>query len=67
MPTLPEWLNPAGVAPQETVHQVDPAGGPSGVGSVTFTSQGQLPTEDPTPDGVATVARHLAQSSPGGN
>jgi hypothetical protein len=65
--TIQERLNQAGVvATQEALQQFDTDGSPITIGSVKFTSKGQLPKEYQTPYGVATVARHVYQSSQGG-
>jgi len=65
--TIQERLNQAGViATQEALQQFDTDGSPIMVGPVRFTSKGQLPKEYQTPYGVATVARHVYQSSQGG-
>jgi hypothetical protein len=65
--TIQERLNQAGVvATQEALEQFDTDGSPISVGSLKFTSKGQLPKEYQTPYGVATVARHVYQSSQGG-
>ena len=65
--TIQDRLNQAGVvATQEALHQFDTDGSPIVIGSVKFTSKGQLPKEYQTPYGVATVARHVYQSSQGG-
>jgi len=65
--TIQERLNQAGVVvTQEALEQFDTDGSPISVGSLKFTSKGQLPKEYQTPYGVATVARHVYQSSQGG-
>ncbi len=65
--TIQERLNQAGVvATQEALRQFDTDGSPLTIGPVKFTSKGQLPKEDQTPYGVATVARHVSRSSQGG-
>jgi hypothetical protein len=65
--TIQERLNQAGVvATQEALQQFDTDGSPITVGSFKFTSKGQLPKDYQTPYGVATVARHVYQSSHGG-
>jgi hypothetical protein len=65
--TIQERLNQAGVvATQEALQQFDTDGSPITVGPIKFTSKGQLPKEYQTPYGVATVARHVYQSSQGG-
>jgi len=65
--TIQDRLNQAGVvATQEALQQFDTDGSPITIGSVKFTSKGQLPKEYQTPYGVATVARHVYQSPQGG-
>src|SRR3954462_6303707 len=65
--TIQDRLNQAGVvATQEALQQFDTDGAPITVGSIKFTSKGRLPKEYQTPYGVATVARHVYQSSQGG-
>lgn len=65
--TIQERLNQAGVvATQEALQRFDTDGSSIVVGSVKFTSKGQLPKEYQTPYGVATVARHVYQSPQGG-
>jgi hypothetical protein len=65
--TIQDQLNQAGVvATQEALQQFDTDGSPIRVGSVKFTSKGQLPKDYQTPYGVATVARHVYQDSQGG-
>ncbi len=65
--TIQERLNQAGVvATQEALQQFDTDGAPIRIGAVKFTSKGPLPKEYQTPYGVATVARHVYQSSHGG-
>src|SRR5437868_3746229 len=65
--TIQERLNQAGVlATQEALQQFDTDGSPITIGAVKFTSKGQLPKQYQTPYGVATVARHVYQSSQGG-
>jgi hypothetical protein len=65
--TLQQQLNVAGVlATQEALQQFDTDGSPITVGSITLTSKGQIPKEYQTPYGVATVERHVYQSSQGG-
>jgi hypothetical protein len=65
--TIQERLNQAGVvATQEALQRFDTDGSAIVVGSVKFTSKGQLPKEYQTPYGVATVARHVYQSPQGG-
>jgi hypothetical protein len=64
---IQERLNQAGVvATQDALQQFDTDGTPITVGSVKLTSKGQLPKEYQTPYGVATVSRHVYQSSQGG-
>ena len=65
--TIQERLNQAGVvATQEALQRFDTDGSSIVVGSVKFTSKGQLPKEYQTPYGIATVARHVYQSPQGG-
>src|SRR3954469_1809003 len=65
--TIQDRLNQAGVvATQEALQQFDTDGAPITVGSIKFTSKGRLPKEYQPPYGVATVARHVYQSSQGG-
>src|SRR4051812_36718991 len=65
--TIQDQLNQAGVvATREALQQFDTDGAPITVGSIKFTSKGRLPKEYQTPYGVATVARHVYQSSHGG-
>src|SRR5947209_8249991 len=65
--TIQERLNQAGVvATQEALQQFETDGSPITIGAVKFTSKGQLPKQYQTPYGVATVARHVSQSSQGG-
>ena len=65
--TIQDRLNQAGVvATQEALQQFDTDGSPITVGSFKFTSKGRLPKDYQTPYGVATVARHVYQSSHGG-
>jgi hypothetical protein len=60
-------LNQAGVvATGEALQQFDTDGSSITIGSVKFTSKGQLPKEYQTPYGVATVSRHVYQSPHGG-
>src|SRR4051812_39723284 len=64
---IQDRLNQAGVvATQEALQQFDTDGSPITIGSAKFTSKGPLPKEYQTPYGVATVARHVYQSSQGG-
>jgi hypothetical protein len=65
--TLQQQLNAAGVlATQEALKQFDTDGSPITVGSITLTTKGPIPKEYQTPYGVATVERHVYQSSQGG-
>src|SRR4051795_9538322 len=65
--TIQDRLNQAGVvATQEALQQFDTDGSPVTIGAVKFTSKGPLPKEYQTPYGVATVTRHVYQSSQGG-
>jgi hypothetical protein len=65
--TLQKELNAAGVlATQEGLQQFDTDGSPITVGPVTFTTKGQSPKDYQTPYGVASVERHVYQSSQGG-
>src|SRR6266702_3919617 len=65
--TLQQELNAAGVlATQEGLRQFDTDGAPITGGSIKLTSKGQLPKDYQTPYGVATVERHVYQSSQGG-
>src|ERR1700761_4249485 len=64
---IQDRLNQAGVvATEEALQQFDTDGSPITIGSVKFTSKGPLPKEDQPPYGVATVSRHVYQSSQGG-
>ena len=64
---LQEELNAAGtLATQEGLQQFDTDGSPITVGSVKFTTKGQVPKDYQTPYGVATVERHVYQSPQGG-
>jgi hypothetical protein len=64
---LQQELNAAGVlATQEQLGQFDTDGSPIIVGSIKFTSKGQLPKDYQTPYGKATVQRHVYQSPQGG-
>ena len=66
--TLQHQLNTAGVlATQEGLRQFDTDGSPITVGSIKLTSKGPLPKDYQTPDGLATVARQVYQSSQGGS
>jgi hypothetical protein len=65
--TLQERLNEAGVvATTEGLQQFDTDGSPITLGTTKLTSKGQVEKEYQTPYGVATVARHVYQSSQGG-
>src|SRR6478735_9407906 len=65
--TLQQQLNAAGVlATHEGLRQFDTDGSSITVGSMKLTSKGQLPKDYQTPYGVATVERHVHQSSQGG-
>ncbi len=65
--TLQDRLNEAGVvATAEGLRQFDTDGSPITVGSVKFTSKGQVEKDYQTPYGVATLARHVYQSPQGG-
>jgi hypothetical protein len=65
--TLQQRLNEAGVvATAEALKQFDTDGSPISVGSTKLTSKGQVEKDYQTPYGVATVARHVYQSSQGG-
>lgn len=64
---LQKELNAAGtLATQEGLQQFDTDGSPITVGAVTFTTKGQVPKDYQTPYGVASVERHVYQSSQGG-
>jgi hypothetical protein len=64
---LQQQLNAAGVlATQVGLRQFDTDGSPITIGSVKLTSKGQLAKDDQTPDGVATVERHVYQGPQGG-
>jgi hypothetical protein len=64
---IQDRLNQAGVvATREALQRSDTDGSPITLGPVKFTSKGPLPKEYQTPDGVATVSRHVYQSSHGG-
>jgi hypothetical protein len=64
---IQDRLNQAGVvATQEALQRFDTDGSPIVIGSVKFTSKGQLPKEYQTPYGVATISRHVYQSPQGG-
>src|SRR3954449_924759 len=65
--TLQQRLNEAGVlGTAEGLKQFDTDGSPITVGSVKLTSKGPIEKDYQTPYGVATVARHVYQSSRGG-
>jgi hypothetical protein len=65
--TLQQRLNDAGVvATAEGLKQFDTDGSPITVGPVKLTSKGQVEKDYQTPYGVATVARHVYQSTQGG-
>ena len=65
--TLQDRLNEAGVvATAEGLQQFDTDGSPIAVGSVKLTTKGRVEKDYQTPDGVATVARHVYQSPQGG-
>src|SRR5512135_241534 len=65
--TLQERLNQAGVvATAEGLQQFDTDGVPITVGSTKLTSKDQVEKDYQTPYGVATVARHVYQSTQGG-
>jgi hypothetical protein len=65
--SIQDQLNQAGVvATPEALQQFDTDGAPLTIGSVKFTSKGQLPKDYQTPYGVATVPRHVSQSAQGG-
>lgn len=64
---IQEALNQAGVAATaEALQRFDTDGTPIVIGDTKLTSKGQLPKDYQTPYGVATVARHVYQSSRGG-
>lgn len=64
---LQQQLNEAGVlATQDGLRQFDTDGSPISVGATKLTTKGQLPKEYQTPYGVATIERHVYQSSQGG-
>jgi hypothetical protein len=65
--TLQQRLNEAGVvATAEGLQQFDTDGSPITLGSAKFTTKGQVEKDYQTPYGVATVARHVYQSTQGG-
>jgi hypothetical protein len=65
--TLQQRLNEAGVvATAEGLRQFDTDGSPITVGAIKFTTKGPIEKDYQTPYGVATVARHVYQSSQGG-
>lgn len=60
-------LNQAGViATEEALHRFDADGQPIQLGPTKLTSMGRVCKEYQTPYGVAIVARHVYQSSRGG-
>jgi hypothetical protein len=64
---LQDRLNEAGVvATAAGLQQFDTDGSPIAVGPVQLTSKGRVEKDYQTPSGVATVARHVDRSSPGG-
>jgi hypothetical protein len=64
---IQQRLNEAGVlATAEALHQFDADGSPIRVGDTKLTSKGKLKKEYQSPYGVATVERHVYQSSRGG-
>ena len=64
---LQQRLNEAGVlATREGLRQFDTDGSPITVGATKLTSKGPLPKDYQTPYGVATIERHVYQSSQGG-
>jgi hypothetical protein len=64
---IQQSLNEAGVlATTEALHQFDADGSPIQIGDTKLTSKGTLKKEYQTPYGVATVERHVYQSSRGG-
>jgi hypothetical protein len=64
---IQQRLNEAGVlATTEALQQFDADGSPIQIGDTKLTSKGKLKKEYQTPYGVATVARHVYQSSRGG-
>src|SRR5512144_1670877 len=65
--TLQQRLNEAGVvATAEGLKQFDTDGSPISVGSTKLTTKGPAEKDYQTPYGVATVARHVYQGTPGG-
>src|SRR5919202_287463 len=65
--TLQQRLNEAGVLGTAAgLRQFDTDGSPITVGSVKLTTKGPIEKDYQTPYGVATVARHVYQSSQGG-
>src|SRR4029078_2381888 len=65
--TLQDRLNEAGIfATTEGLRQFDTAGSPITVGPVKLTTKGRVEKDYQTPYGVATVARHVYQSTQGG-
>ena len=64
---IQDALNRAGVlATAEALGRLDADGEPIAVGDARLTSKGRLPKDYQTPYGVATVRRHVYQSSRGG-
>jgi hypothetical protein len=64
---LQQQLNDAGtLATREGLKQFDTDGSPITIGTARLTSKGQLPKDDQTPYGVATVQRHVYQGTKGG-
>ena len=64
---IQQRLNEAGVlATQEALQQFDADGSPIQVGDTKLTTKGKLKKEYQTPYGVASVERHVYQSSRGG-
>src|SRR5512142_117943 len=64
---LQQRLNEAGaLATREGLRQFDTDGSPITVGATKLTSKGPLPKDYQTPYGVATIERHVYQSSQGG-
>jgi hypothetical protein len=64
---IQDALNEAGtLASSELLKQFDTDGSPIKLGSVKMTSKGLVPKQYQTPYGVTTVARHVYQTSEGG-
>ena len=64
---IQDALNQAGVAAtEEVLGRFDTDGAPIRLGPVKMTSLGRVPKQYQTPYGVATVARHVYQTSAGG-